>query len=122
MKFSEYYKYFENESEIIENIKVCAQKYIKKIMMEQTISIGKPSVVRFDENNLLVHSDKKKLQIGISSYKLGTSLYLEIFVNNRLHRVSINPVYFKEENIQNYLRECEIDIKNNFYKIRKANR
>lgn len=122
MKFSEYYKYFENESEIIENIKVCARKYIKKIMMEQTVSIGKPSVVRFDESHLLVHSDKKRLQVEVSSYKLGTSLYLEIFVNNRLHRVSINPIYFKEENIKNYLRECEIDIKNNFYKIRKASR
>ena len=122
MKFSEYYKYFDDENVIINNIRECAEKYVKKIMMEQTVSIGKPSVVKFDKNNLLVESEEKNLQVEINTYKLGTSLYLDIFVNDGLHRISISPLYFKEENIKNYLRECEIDIKNNFYKIRKANR
>jgi len=122
MKFSEYYKFFDNENEIAENIQKCAKKYIKKIMMEQTISIGKPSIVTFDEEGLLVNSEKKQLQVEVSSYKLGTFLCLEIVVNDGLHRVSISPLYFKEDNIQNYLRECEIDIKNQFYKIRQANK
>lgn len=121
MKFSEYYKYFDNESEIIESIQKCAEKYIKRIMAEQTVSIGKPSIVKFYENSLLVDSEKKKLQVYMNSYKLGTSLYLEIIVNDRLHSISISPLYFKKENIQNYLRECEIDIKNQFLEIRRAN-
>jgi len=121
MKFSEYYKYFNDENKIVSIIHECAKSYIRNIMLEQTISIGKPKLVIFNESDLLVHSDKKQLQVEIDSYKFGTSLYLEIVVNDSIHEISINPLYFKKENIKNYLRECEINIKNEFLEIRKIN-
>ena len=122
MKCSEYNKYFNDESKVIEDIQECAETHIRKIMTEQTISIGKPSVVKFDENKLFVYSEKRSLQVEINSYKLGTSLQIEVFVNDGLHRISISPLYFKKENIKNYLRECELDIKNQFSKIRRTNK
>lgn len=121
MKFSEYYKYFNDTDEVIENIRKCAEKYIKNIMIEQTVSIGNSSNITFDKKRLLVCSKDEKLQVSVNSYKIGTCLCLEVYTNNIRHIVSINPLYFKKENIKNYLRDCEIDIKNQFRKIRKLN-
>ena len=120
MKFTEYYKYFKNEDARIEDVKNCAEEYIRTVMIEQTVSIGQPSKVKLNDDILLVTSEENNLQVEIDSYKHGTSLYLEISVNDNLHRVSINPLYFEKENIKNYIRECELDIKDKFSIIRQS--
>jgi len=120
MKFSEYYRYFGDENKIAENIRRCAEEYIRKIMIEQTISIGKPSKVKLEESDLFVCSESKELQVEVSSYKIGTSFCLEISANDGLYKIFINPLYFQKDNIKSYLRECEIDVKNIFLEIRKS--
>ncbi len=119
MKFREYCDYFDSLDDIKESIRACAERHIRDIMSKQVISIGRPSVVIFESDSLLVRAMDLKLEVLVSSYKSGTSLCLEVLVNDRVYSVLINPLYFREEHIKNYLRNCEIDIRNQFRNIRK---
>lgn len=119
MRFKEYCGCFDKQKEFVFRINDSAIGYLRRIAREQTVSIGRPSVVVFDERKMMVECSDDSFDIRSKAYKSGVSICLEVLVSDRKFVIDINPLYFREDNICNYLRECELYIRKRFSDLRR---
>jgi len=114
MNFKEYCELScEDRERILKNIKGCVHQHVQKFIKEQVISVGNSDVVSFDGKML------NKAAVGDYCEKRGSLVHVEICVGRNIHESLINPKYFKPENVKNYLREFELNVKDLISEIRK---
>ena len=114
MNFKEYCDLsYEDKEKILLDVRKCVYRHVQKFIKEQVVSVGNSKIVSFDGVNL------NNTRIGNYCFKAGSLIKVEVYVGNNIHESLVNPKYFKSENVKNYLREFEIDVKDMISEIRK---
>ncbi len=108
MNFKEYCEYNKEKDQELKNIKKHIINYISRFVNEQVISVGNPDIVSL-----------KDIDIKLDCCRQNKLIHVEILLERNIHKSLINPKYFKPDNVKNYLREFEINIKEVISSIRK---
>lgn len=126
MRFKQYLEYIKKQyhplNKFAEKIQLHSIDYIEVVIQQLLTSMGKhrESIVYKEESGLTIEYQDKKIIINITPRcEYGNNF---IYLDNSINELDsiqsrIHPDYFKKKNIQNYLREFEIQVKQELAKV-----